>query len=80
MSAADPITNAPSPPRPTAPPAGRPMVAPRIRLDQLAQWLQVRPPVGDGVITGVTLDSRGIVPGDLYAALPGAQRHGASFG
>jgi UDP-N-acetylmuramoyl-L-alanyl-D-glutamate--2,6-diaminopimelate ligase len=31
------------------------------------------------VVTGVTLDSRGIRPGDLYAALPGASVHGARF-
>jgi UDP-N-acetylmuramoyl-L-alanyl-D-glutamate--2,6-diaminopimelate ligase len=31
------------------------------------------------VVTGVTLDSRAIRPGDLYAALPGANAHGASF-
>ena len=34
----------------------------------------------DGVsITGVTLDSRAVQPGDLYAALPGARAHGADF-
>ena len=32
------------------------------------------------VVTGVTLDSRAIRPGDLYAALPGAHVHGADFG
>jgi UDP-N-acetylmuramoyl-L-alanyl-D-glutamate--2,6-diaminopimelate ligase len=31
------------------------------------------------VVTGVTLDSRTIRPGDLYAALPGANVHGARF-
>ena len=31
------------------------------------------------VVTGVTLDSRAIRSGDLYAALPGANVHGASF-
>src|SRR5450759_4871930 len=31
------------------------------------------------VVTGVTLDSRAIRPGDLYAALPGAHAHGADF-
>jgi UDP-N-acetylmuramoyl-L-alanyl-D-glutamate--2,6-diaminopimelate ligase len=30
-------------------------------------------------VTGVTLDSRAILPGDLYAALPGANVHGAEF-
>ncbi|MDO4919974.1 UDP-N-acetylmuramoyl-L-alanyl-D-glutamate--2,6-diaminopimelate ligase [Kocuria sp.] len=31
------------------------------------------------VVTGVVLDSRDVQPGDLYAALPGAQVHGARF-
>ena len=31
------------------------------------------------VVSGVTLDSRAIRPGDLYAALPGANMHGARF-
>jgi UDP-N-acetylmuramoyl-L-alanyl-D-glutamate--2,6-diaminopimelate ligase len=30
-------------------------------------------------ITGVTHDSRQVRPGDLYAALPGSQQHGARF-
>lgn len=30
-------------------------------------------------VTGVTLDSRRVLPGDLYAALPGANVHGARF-
>ncbi|MER7074101.1 UDP-N-acetylmuramoyl-L-alanyl-D-glutamate--2,6-diaminopimelate ligase [Terrabacter sp. NPDC000476] len=38
-------------------------------------------PVGgpDVVVTGVTLDSRAVLPGDLYAALPGFNAHGARF-
>jgi UDP-N-acetylmuramoyl-L-alanyl-D-glutamate--2,6-diaminopimelate ligase len=31
------------------------------------------------VVRGVTLDSRTVGPGDLYAALPGAHAHGAQF-
>ncbi|WBQ02592.1 UDP-N-acetylmuramoyl-L-alanyl-D-glutamate--2,6-diaminopimelate ligase [Kribbella sp. CA-293567] len=30
-------------------------------------------------VTGISLDSRSIHPGDLYAALPGALTHGAAF-
>jgi len=30
-------------------------------------------------VTGVTLDSRRVLPGDLYAALPGARAHGIEF-
>jgi UDP-N-acetylmuramoyl-L-alanyl-D-glutamate--2,6-diaminopimelate ligase len=33
----------------------------------------------DTSVTGVTLDSRAVRPGDLYAALPGARTHGAAF-
>jgi UDP-N-acetylmuramoyl-L-alanyl-D-glutamate--2,6-diaminopimelate ligase len=36
-------------------------------------------PGGISEITGVTLDSRGAAPGDLYAALPGSRAHGADF-
>ena len=31
------------------------------------------------LVTGVTLDSRAVQPGDLYAALPGHHTHGARF-
>lgn len=36
---------------------------------------------GDGtvVVHGITLDSRGVKSGDLYAALPGANAHGAAY-
>ncbi|WP_375869888.1 UDP-N-acetylmuramoyl-L-alanyl-D-glutamate--2,6-diaminopimelate ligase [Humibacillus xanthopallidus] len=37
------------------------------------------PASGDVVVTGVSLDSRSVVPGDLYAALPGFHAHGADF-
>ena len=37
------------------------------------------PPAPDPSVTGVTLDSRAVRPGDLYAALPGARAHGADF-
>lgn len=33
----------------------------------------------DVVVSGITLDSRSVVPGDLYLALPGATTHGARF-
>jgi UDP-N-acetylmuramoyl-L-alanyl-D-glutamate--2,6-diaminopimelate ligase len=34
---------------------------------------------GIGIISGVTLDSRAVRPGDLYAALPGTRTHGAAY-
>ena len=36
-------------------------------------------PNGLGYVTGVTLDSRVVAPGDLYVALPGTKVHGAAF-
>jgi UDP-N-acetylmuramoyl-L-alanyl-D-glutamate--2,6-diaminopimelate ligase len=32
-----------------------------------------------GFVSGVTLDSRAVAPGDLYVALPGSRVHGAAF-
>ena len=32
-----------------------------------------------GFVSGVTLDSRTVAPGDLYVALPGSRVHGAAF-
>ncbi|XGX80407.1 UDP-N-acetylmuramoyl-L-alanyl-D-glutamate--2,6-diaminopimelate ligase [Terrabacter sp. BE26] len=37
------------------------------------------PDLSDVLVTGVTLDSRAVMPGDLYAALPGFNVHGAHF-
>ena len=41
------------------------------------------PGTGDGAwavqLTGVSINSRQILPGDLYLALPGARHHGAAF-
>ena len=50
-------------------------------LDRLtAEGLTVR---GTGdlstAVAGITLDSRRVAPGDLYAALPGAHGHGATY-
>ncbi|MGH3123577.1 MAG: Mur ligase domain-containing protein, partial [Streptosporangiaceae bacterium] len=36
-------------------------------------------PGGPVTVSGVTHDSRRVRPGDLYAALPGSQHHGARF-
>ncbi|HEX8496580.1 MAG TPA: UDP-N-acetylmuramoyl-L-alanyl-D-glutamate--2,6-diaminopimelate ligase, partial [Actinomycetales bacterium] len=65
-------------------PAGlRPSLAPGSSLDALVAevgGLALVPPTsGDLLVTGVTLDSRVVRPGDLYAALPGSTAHGADF-
>jgi UDP-N-acetylmuramoyl-L-alanyl-D-glutamate--2,6-diaminopimelate ligase len=71
-----------------------PVVSPRPRsvirtsLREVAEEIGARPATGTGPssweprdvhVTGVSLDSRAIRPGDLYAALPGANVHGAAF-
>ena len=73
----------------------RPRQARGVALDRLAERSGARCDDGAGagddgasragglggvVVTGVTLDSRTVRPGDLYAALPGFTTHGAAFG
>ena len=64
-------------------PAGlRPATAPGALLQTLAALAGATdlPPVSRGVrVRGIALDSRAVQPGDLYAALPGANAHGADY-
>jgi len=55
-------------------------VPPRSLADAAA-LLGVEPPAGwrRRTLSGITLDSRSVRPGDLYAALPGQRAHGADF-
>jgi UDP-N-acetylmuramoyl-L-alanyl-D-glutamate--2,6-diaminopimelate ligase len=62
----------------------RPKHPPRTPLTTLADWVGagLRGEVEDLariVVTGVCLSSQRVVPGDLYAALPGARAHGIDF-
>ncbi len=75
------------------PPSLRPAATPEIPLADLARLLPGSSIAEAGEtsgasgasgasevrVTGVTLDSRQVRPGDLYAALPGAHVHGARF-
>jgi UDP-N-acetylmuramoyl-L-alanyl-D-glutamate--2,6-diaminopimelate ligase len=58
----------------------RPAATPARRLVDLADRLGTAV-VGepDLAVTGVTYDSAAVLPGDLYAALPGTRTHGARF-
>jgi UDP-N-acetylmuramoyl-L-alanyl-D-glutamate--2,6-diaminopimelate ligase len=58
----------------------RPTTPRRTPLREVATLLGAPAPGTDVDLTGVTLDSRAVRPGDLYAALPGARAHGADFG
>lgn len=59
----------------------RPSPVGSVSLGDLALLIDGSHVVGSGStpVSGVTLDSRGVLPGDLYAALPGATTHGARF-
>ena len=59
------------------------MATPARRLVDLADRVGAVLVAGVGpphaAVTGVTLDSAAVLPGDLYAALPGTHTHGARF-
>ncbi len=61
----------------------RPRTVPARSLVELAELLGVPAllglPAADVAVTGVTLASGSVLPGDLFAALPGAKAHGARF-
>jgi UDP-N-acetylmuramoyl-L-alanyl-D-glutamate--2,6-diaminopimelate ligase len=64
--------------------APAPTLRPRPRhalpLHRLTAVLGLEPhPAEDPGLTGITLDSRLVAPGDLYVALAGQHRHGAEF-
>ena len=73
-----------TPPRRSAGALPRPRSVPGRTLSEIAGLLDVplsgsAPDAGSRRVTGVTLDSRCVQAGDLYAALPGARAHGAQF-
>ena len=60
----------------------RPTSPPRTPLAQVAAWTgaYLRPSTSEAVeVTGLSLSSQRIRPGDLYAALPGSRVHGATY-
>ncbi len=65
--------------------ATRPRDPRRSSLDSLVGWLadrlvEVRAGTrGPVVVTGLTLSSQRVLPGDVYAALPGSRMHGATY-
>ncbi len=61
-------------PRPTTPPRSLTDLASHVGAS-----VAPGPVVSATAVTGVTHDSRAVVPGDLYAALPGFRTHGAEF-
>lgn len=56
----------------------RPRTAPHLDLAEIAEHLGLTTNEV-AVVTGVSLNTANVEPGDLYAALPGSRAHGASF-
>ena len=59
----------------------RPQHPQKVTLAQLAEpfSLELQATDGEVGVTGVTIDSRDVRPGDLYVGIPGARHHGANF-
>ena len=56
------------------------VIRPRTRHQiGLAELLGARAAVSNPLVSGITIDSRLVRPGDLYVALSGAHHHGAEF-
>lgn len=61
--------------------AFRPAAVAPVPLEILGGWIGVVVPGASAAVdvTGISLNSRTVLPGDLYVALSGASRHGADF-
>ncbi|KRE76855.1 UDP-N-acetylmuramoyl-L-alanyl-D-glutamate--2,6-diaminopimelate ligase [Arthrobacter sp. Soil763] len=61
--------------------AFRPTAVTAVPLETIGGWIGVVVPGASAEVpvTGISLNSRTVQPGDLYVALPGATRHGADF-
>jgi UDP-N-acetylmuramoyl-L-alanyl-D-glutamate--2,6-diaminopimelate ligase len=59
----------------------RPTSVSAVSLERIGESVGVSVPGPSAAVsvTGISLNSRAIEPGDLYVALPGATRHGADF-
>lgn len=59
----------------------RPQHPKKVTLANLAEPFSLELAADDAgvTVTGVTIDSRDVQPGDLYVGIPGAKHHGAAF-
>ncbi|HEX9225936.1 MAG TPA: UDP-N-acetylmuramoyl-L-alanyl-D-glutamate--2,6-diaminopimelate ligase [Arthrobacter sp.] len=70
-----------APSGPGSTPGFRPTAVAAVQLAAIGESIGVVVPGASGSVpvTGISLNSRTVQPGDLYVALPGASRHGADF-
>lgn len=57
----------------------RPEVTAPVSLVALAAHFELPKPSQEAVVTGITMSTLDIHPGDLFVAMPGAKTHGAEF-
>ena len=57
----------------------RPEHRPERSLADVATYLGIDPPAHTGSITGLSLNTQRVEPGDLFLALPGTRAHGIEF-
>ena len=71
----------PAPSAPGTTPGFRPSSVAAVPLATIGEAIGIDVPGASGsvAVTGISLNSRSVQPGDLYVALPGASRHGADF-
>ena len=81
MSEINPPNNRAVPEGPAGQGRFRPSVVEPVRLASIGEAIDVAVPgpAAEVEVTGISLNSRAVEPGDLYVALPGAARHGADF-
>ncbi|MCU1553119.1 MAG: UDP-N-acetylmuramoylalanyl-D-glutamate--2,6-diaminopimelate ligase [Arthrobacter sp.] len=81
MSELNAPENSAAPSGPDSTSAFRPTAVAAVPLATIGQSFGVAVPGASGTVevTGISLNSRSVQPGDLYVALPGATRHGADF-
>ena len=70
-----------APSGPGSAPGFRPTAVAAVPLATIGEAIGVVVPGASAAVavTGISLNSRTVQPGDLYVALPGASRHGADF-
>lgn len=59
--------------------ANRPTRPPHHRLAEVAQQVPGAVVHGDATVSGISLNTRDVAPGDLFVAAPGSTTHGARF-
>jgi UDP-N-acetylmuramoyl-L-alanyl-D-glutamate--2,6-diaminopimelate ligase len=61
------------------PPLLRPDFVTPVSLDDFAKHFGLESPAGDAVLTGISMNTNDLRPGDLFVAMPGKKTHGAEF-